>query len=254
MLNSAVKEPDVVDENCCLFSLEELLLLIRLDPKSEEVKERTAIIKEYIEAVRDEDGYFQNIRGITTGTELYLSHDNMRAYCIFSKIEGLSYHKDIWKKIKSGRMTYDNLTKKPNMSRLVHPRDFIYIGYINGNIICWLLMPIYYAISMVTFSRDTKTRPTIPDSIKLYFKNKEWPKRTVYRKTDNELLYWVQSHIDKHPLRNLFSWLFNKVIKKRFGSWRALFAVYFVPTDHPINTITSKLKTEDLHLKDFKIK
>ena len=74
------------------------------------------------------------------------------------------------------------------------------------------------------------------------------------KKSDNEILYWVQSHVDKHPLRHLFNPLFDYIIQKRYKGWRLVFAEYFKSENHPVNIAASHLDAEQIKLTGFNIK
>lgn len=249
LLNSSKKPVEIIDENCPLYSLEEILLLNRVDPSGHISISKVAKLGKYIGLLKNKNGYYNNIVDVKTGHDAYTSHDQLRTICVFSVLYGLNYHEEVWKKIKKGLFTYDNVIAKFNIRRLVHPRDIIFIGYLNNNILCNLCISAYFLIAYVTFSKNFKYRPTIWDRVKTRFSQGAWPKVNRVQKTDGELLYWVESHVYKSIFSKFFNKRFNKKIEKRFGSWRQVFSKYFPDQKHPINLTTARMSGKDLEIK-----
>lgn len=194
MLNA--HEGDIVAENTILYSVEYVVLSEILGRDSSEMQEN--IIK-YIELMRNhKTNRFNNIPGVTEGPDKYISHDQYTSLCAFSAYFGLDYHKEFWKGVKFG--TYDNITGKFNIKRMLHPRDLIYIGYLNDNKICKLLMPLLCLITIQSFGSVYKVRPTFWNWMLSGFKGE----RRKMVKTEGELIGLVRDFGLKEK-----SWLFN---------------------------------------------
>lgn len=150
--------------------------------------------------------------------DLYLSRDQMFSYCLFSKLHGRQDHKIIWKRILKGFFTYDNVSKKFNLARIVRPRDWIFIGYLNSNKLCWCLMPWYYFTGLFTF---------------LTGGNKQF---------SGEHLYFHNYMVDEHPLRNLFFKIYSYLLGHRTKSkngWSMMLQKYY-GEGHPITKIAKE--------------
>ena len=78
-----------------------------------------------------------------------LSHDTLTAMMGASYLYGCTLHKEVWKEIKRQKLGYNNL--EPNGERFWrHPRDLIYYGILNNNIICWLLFPLFALMNIIS--------------------------------------------------------------------------------------------------------
>lgn len=243
-------EGDIVSENCILFSVENVIFKEQKDEDTSEMDEK---IINYIEKMRNHESHrFNNIPFITEGPDKYISHDQYTSLCAFSKAKGLDYHKEFWNDIKF--MTYDNLTGEFNIKKLIHPRDYIYIGYLNDNFWCKLAMPLFCLIIFQSFWAKYKVRPTIDwrireglkvegsiiDKIKAMF---AFPKRKMIV-TEGELLglvRWWGLQGD--------SWLFNQtwklcqwlMTKRKFPrGYEEVTEVYFHLAPHHPNIEDSK--------------
>jgi len=249
-------EGDIVSENCILFSVENVILR---EKNGKDTSEMDKNIINYIEKMRNHKSHrFNNIPNITEGPDKYISHDQYTSLCAFSARKGLDYHKEFWKDIKFG--TYDNLTGEFNLKKIMHPRDYIYIGYLNDNIVCKLLMPLFCLIIVESFSSKFKVRPTIDGRIVQGFKTKGslWTKiKTIFtlpsRKmivTEGELLGLVRNWglQDKSWLFNqtwkFCMWLMHKI--KFPGGYKDVFKLYFhLAPQHPNILESYELTTID---------
>ena len=175
------------------------------------------------------------------------SHDQFISYCVYSKISGKADHQIIWSQFKENFSTYDNISGSFNLKRLVLPRDFIFVGYINENLICRLLIPFYYLFGFFTYLRKdvVRYRSNKRNGVEwfemLYLKyiKREHKDEVFYKhvspKTSGELLWWVKKHAMKDSWhKKLFYKFADKRIQKRFGGWDGLFVEYFKHDDHPI--------------------
>jgi hypothetical protein len=139
------------------------------------------------------------------------SHDNITAMMVAFKLLGAeaeSKVKNVWSYIVANKGTYD--FRHPNevrWDRLLHPRDLIFYGYLAGNILCTLLLPLL-----------------IPMMLHSCLKPREV--------TSGKLLWWVRCHCLPKP----FFWLFHKLV-----DYKDAFRIYFHQEGHPI---TELLKEE----------
>lgn len=137
------------------------------------------------------------------------SHDNITAIMVAFKLFGYDAHVGaIWSYIVRNSGTYD--FRHPNevrWDRLLHPRDLIFYGYLAGNILCTLLLPLL-----------------IPMMLHSCLKPREV--------TSGKLLWWVRCHCLPKP----FFWLFHKLV-----DYKDAFRIYFHQEGHPI---TELLKEE----------
>jgi hypothetical protein len=174
-----------------------------------------------------------------------MSHDQMSSYCIFSLLFMLDAHRLIWLKIVKKGLTYNNITGKFSIKRFVHPRDVIWIGYMNHNPICKRLMWLYWEIMDHTFATTTKTRPKFFDRVKHFFKTGKWPKTRKIIKSDVELISWckkkVHQTLDKSDQWKREYAKHDKSINQRFGGWNGTFAEYFKDPEHPIRDVVDKV-------------
>ena len=206
-----------LEENSLLFTIEHYFLLkeLGLNPK----KERNIINSALFTCDRG-GGIFRQHPAELTGHDRYMSHDQLTAIVAYSKSENLKYHKQIWKEIKRQLLRYNNIEIPNNLKekvlngRLLHPRDILFAGCCNGNIICNVLIFILIVIMFISC----------------------WSKRKVIAygaptlKTDGKLLTFIRVRaIGYKWLINFFDW----VIEKRFGSWSVVFKVYFRYSQHP---------------------
>lgn len=236
-------EVEDVSENCPLFTAEYLILKEILGETDVQVE--LDLVK-YIHALENpETNRYNNIPGILDGNDRYVSHDQYTTICAFSAAKGYDFHKKIWKEIKFG--TYDNLKSGFSISGLMHPRDYIYIGYLNDNFWCKLLMPLFCIILIESFLNVTKVRPTFWERLKSGF---TLEKRTM-KGTDGQLLTLVRMwgiKKDKRP------WILSKtwdlclyIAKKTFtNGFRGIFETYFPNSEHPNRVLSSKINNYNI--------
>lgn len=215
-------EGDIVSENCPLFSLENIILDTINGEDSSEMEKN---LISYIEKMRNPaTKRFNNIPYILEGPDKYISHDQYTSICAYSAYRDLDFHKEFWKEVKYG--TYDNLKKGFSIKGLMHPRDYIYIGYLNNNLMCKLLMPLFCLMILESFMAKYKVRPTLWARIKSGF-TLETRKMVV---TEGELLGLVRAFGLKKR-----SFLFNMTwklcmfrMKFKFPEmYKDAFALYF---------------------------
>lgn len=226
-LINATKHEDV-SENCPLFTLQNVILkkIVKEDPKELE----DSLIN-YFEKMRNPTtNRFNNIPDVTSGRDALISHDQFTTLCAMSARHGLDYHKEFWNGVKWG--TYDNLTGKFNIHRILHPRDLIYVGYLNDNFLCKLAMPLLCAATLWSFLYPYKKR----NGVKIL-------------KTDGQLLTLVR----KYGLKGK-SWLFDKTWKlcERISHWKfvdgykGIFKTYYPLEDHPNHILANRINNYNL--------
>ena len=221
-------EHEDVSENTPLFSLEHIILkkLAKEDPSHIEVS-----LIEYIEKLRNPStNRFNNIPDILTGSDAYISHDQYTTICAFSHRHGLNYHKEFWSGVKYG--TYDNISGKFNVHRVIHPRDLLYIGYLNDNILCKLLMPLFCLMTIQIFLSTYKVR----NGIKII-------------KTDGQLLTLVRNY-GLNGKSKLFNWTFKLcewISRRKFnGGYKGIFKMYFPFNNHPNHILADQINNYNL--------
>lgn len=200
-------------ENSLLFTVENFFL----NPEDEKTK---MLLMAILNICNETKGIYRQHPAKLTGHDEYMSHDQLTAIFCFSCYNNLQHHRRIWQEIKRQWLRYNNVNV-PNTfkqkffnERLLHPRDIIFYGICNENIICYLLFPILFLIMFISC----------------------WSKREVIAygapalKTDGKLLTYIR-------VRALgWKWLikfFDFVIEKRFGSWKVIFKTYFRYENHP---------------------
>ncbi|HLD91128.1 MAG TPA: hypothetical protein VI911_08965 [Patescibacteria group bacterium] len=145
-----------------------------------------------------------------------MSHDNLTSMVCYSKLFNKKYHKDIWDEIKrQGYFKYDNQTPdKP--TKWLHPRDTIYYGILNNNVICYMFIPILFIMMLVSmFEEKESTCGKILWFIRIYSSNNLFFK--LFFKPIYDIILRVQ--YGKNPLQQLFS-------------------IYFKEVNHPIHYLT----------------
>jgi len=138
------------------------------------------------------------------------SHDNITAIITCMYLVGSKHRvKGLWRYILANLGTYD--FRHPNevrWDRLLHPRDLIFYGYLAGNILCTLLLPLL-----------------IPMMLHSCLKPREV--------TSGKLLWWVRCHCLPKP----FFWLFHKLV-----DYKDAFRIYFHQEGHPITELLEETK------------
>jgi hypothetical protein len=154
------------------------------------------------------------------GDDVYLSHDQLTAIMCFSYDQNMYMHKEIWAEIKRQKFTYNNTGD--GTLQLLHPRDIIYYGILCGSWMWYLLLPLLLLTLFWSF-RDFK----IINGVKV-------------PSTDGELLSFVRFAClkDKSKFWNLLWKVYYWDVRRRFGSYSAVFKIYFPFPDHP-NVIES---------------
>lgn len=159
--------------------------------------------------------------------EKQLSHDQATAYSCFSYMFGLDGHLRIWMKIQKGKL--DGV--------LLHPRDLIYYGILNGHLLSILSIPLLWvlcAFSMFIPYRITKDPVDRPDQIKRI------GKYIIRKKLSGELLWVlrveaVKKNIGLKLLLYPCQLIVNLGARLRYGSIENMFIEYFQnDPNHPI--------------------
>jgi hypothetical protein len=234
-----------VGENNILYSLEYFYLL----PSGPEKDFTELIIRSALNLMRESKGIYRQHPQKMTGDLAYLSHDQLTAICSFSKCQNLQHHKDLWQEIKRQRFAYCNVSpndswwQKVKRGRLLHPRDALYVGYLNDSIICKILSPILFLmLALITYS-TWKIRPEWYNLI--YYK---WKGITNYYKCKipdmpGKLLNFVRCQ-GIMPQSKVWQWFFKFVdyrIKKKYSCWNNAFELYFEDKNHPINVASDEI-------------
>ena len=156
------------------------------------------------------------------------SHDNMTAIITYlAKYDCMNAVK--------------NIRILPNF---IHPRDAIYIAYVQGRIWSYPLLPILFLIFLNMAVKEFKYRPTPWNWIMQGF-----PKRFKIRKTDTEILYWIRLHL---PQRYKFiHWtrgFIVPILRWKYGAdWeQGMFDLFYRHPEHPNRTY--KLNIEEMLL------
>jgi len=218
LINARSGEPQNVNENSFLYSLEHLYLSNGFHASSPDADELRANMLTYLlEDVRGYVGRKVIYRNVPCGTGLpqdqYLSRDQMIAYAIFSAEMGLGCHHEIYRHIKNHSMTYDNTTAEVNFKRIVMPWDVIFIGLLCGSKwarrFSWILK-----LKMI----DTYKRGGVVE-------------------TSGEILCWVQLRalLNKGLIKQDFINKCGELLEKRFGPnpMAQVFTIYFPEEGHP---------------------
>lgn len=210
LLNSKFDEQDSF--NSFLFTLEYYFL-----SNEEKRKELRGVLDYAIRACKVSEGIYK-----ATPTDTFLnveqSHDNLTALSAYSYVRGLSTHEEIWDEILDQKFRYNNVTPDSPGLRLLHPRDIIYYGILNGDPICWLLFPIFCIISLCT---------------------------CFGKATSGKLLFFVRCHAMEHNIFfNILYYIASLLMftVSPYKNWAEVFEVYFSPKDHPIRELLDQLR------------
>lgn len=246
LVNSRKDEKNA--ENSLLWSVQNIFLKDKLGMLLEA---DISIIKSAIDKCRIAPGiYAQNPSYVKdnaiflTGKDAYMSHDQLTAIMAFSYRYNFDYHKELWKEILRQKLRYNNITPNSPGLSLLHPRDLIYYGVINGSMACICLLPLFICITFVIFLTKYKVRPTFWERLKSGF---TLPTRTMIA-TDGELLTFVRCYAKVNS--GFFNWLFRKctkLINKRFVDvryfgWKGVFATYFEDQEHPNRVLADRIE------------
>ena len=235
LLNASAFED--VSENCILFSIVNYFLKVLSDKPISDNEFNS--IKNYIELMWSEDRQrFDNIPGVTTGEDRYISKDQYMAICAFSHYNNLDYHKRFWNGIKL--RTYDNLTGKFNLYRWIALQDYTILGLYNKVKGSSILKPWFYATTAFSFFHDKKTRPTFWDRLKSGFK---LPKRTMF-KTDGQILSFVRVMGMGNKLSKMdrFFWkMMMKFCDKKYPKGFQSILTHYYEVTHPNSMLAREI-------------
>lgn len=133
------------------------------------------------------------------------SHDNMTAIITFMVIWGMDVsHLKIW-------------------HRYYHPRDFIYMGYLQRRWWAFPLLPVLFVIFL--WSALTKYKVREVDGVK----------QKIF-KTDTEILYWIRLHLpSSYWFIHATRWAIVPCLKLKYGrDWvRRMMEIYYQNPAHP---------------------
>lgn len=189
---------DGVSENTLLFSVENYLL----ERKDVYYADMLYFISQLGGSVTEP---YNNLPGLTSGKDKYTSHDQLTALAVFSLAMKRDFHKHIWSWLKSHWFSYDNISKKTNFKRIMHPKDILFYGYCAGSIPCAIMLPLLSIMLMVSCFGDDSNGPM-----------KTWVR---CKGAKMKITYWLCTKIIKH--------------NKYFGSWKKVFNTYFPDENHP---------------------
>lgn len=213
------RKDEVNAENALLWTLEHLLLEELsgdIDPK------RIMDINKAMHICKIEDGiYAQNphFKGNPPAIahDAYMSPDQLVAFFGASKRFKWGFGADIWKEMKrQGVFRYDNINpEKPK--RFMHPKHVAFFAICQGSWIGYLLMP-FLCLAMI------------------------WSCNAPKEKTSGKLLVWTKTEVLKeYKLIKLTRKICDKLIEKRNGNWKEVFAIYFKDEDHPIRHLADRI-------------
>jgi len=218
-----------VDENSILYYYEYYLLHDGIAS--------THPLFQYISKCHTRKGVFNQYPEMHGNKEDYMSHDQLTTICNFSYLIGLNWHKEIWQEILDQGFRYDNVNPD-NPTSWLHPRDIIYIAYLNKHWIGYLFFPILALIMLETTFNNRKVRPEIWDRIKIRIQTGAWPEKKEFYSTDGKLLNFTRIRTCDRFLMNCVGLFINFVVHVT-GGWDRIFNIYF-PSDHP-NSVLARI-------------
>lgn len=237
LLNSDYKDIRVHDENAILYTLEYVLLIDKLS-STEPLLSLSNTLKssmyEYIEQCRVSKGRFHQRPKKDCPIGECMSHDQLTAFIVFSKIYGFSFDEEIWQEIKDQKFGYNDwgVSWKP-----LHPRDVVFYGLVCGSKLWWILYPIFLLISMVSCFGTYYKRPQIDTVIRKFLATGKWEQQTLIE-SSAKILTFVRTFCLMPKTFKFLSWWIFKTSK--FNKWSEIFAVYFPNKEHPINLYLNK--------------
>lgn len=169
------------------------------------------------------------------GNDAYMSHDQLTTICSYSYKFDRYFHKEIWQEILRQKLRYNNITPESPGLRFLHPRDILYIGYLNNNWLCTLLFPLLAIIFLFTCINKYKVRPEIWNRIWFYLQTGQFCPKVKMIATDGLLLNFVRfnscNKLGLRIVKRIGEW----ILKKRFGEkfWYEIIKIYFCE-NHPI--------------------
>lgn len=121
----------------------------------------------------------------------------------------------------------------------LHPRDIIYIGYVQKRWWAYFFLPLLYLIFLETALTKFKWRPTPWDWVAQGF-----PHRTKIRKTDLEILYWIRLQLPKEY--KFIHWTAKTIVpilKKKYGDdyLQGMMELYYRDPEHPNRNYKAEL-------------
>lgn len=219
LLNAQSGTTNDYNENCILYSVEFIALMNTLGAVDIDLEKRTRSTYAGLFGLSERPGLFHQQLENTGNPEYdYISHDNLTAIVAMLAFMGNFFEiEQIWKEMKRQNLKYDNLDPE-NPKRWVHPRDIIFVGYMAGSPVCFLLLPLLWIIMLESQLNLTK-KPG-----------------QIYINTDGKLLNFVR--IWSIGFRNKFlQKVFNAVYwlgrKITHYNWSAIFSIYFPESEHP---------------------
>ena len=149
LINSTNDHPSDPDENTFPYSMR---YIMRWGMRFEGSLELRSAMFSWLRRMVGSNGFYNQIiiNDRTNPEDIYLSPDQMEAYCQFSVLNGLYLHKIIWKQLKANWFSYDNQTGKFNIKRIMHPRTIIFVGLLNGSFLCLCCIPLMWIMALWT--------------------------------------------------------------------------------------------------------
>lgn len=183
----------------------------------------TEALNTYMNSIRAENGMYNNHADEQEQARVpETSHDQLTAYIVYSILKMRQAHKIIWKQCVKRLFTYDNISGKINLKRILHPRDILFYGCVNYNPICLLLSPLLYLMGLYTYA--------VPKRLK-----KRDGKWKLEKKNSNEILWWLRMKVMPKGIQYyLFKFIYGKLIQLRFGSLHGLMMDYYDDPEHPV--------------------
>jgi hypothetical protein len=222
-LLNACDNDETVQENSILYSLELAQKIIGFNYHWDK-------ILNYMQLCKVRTGLYHQRPVNECPVDEQMSHDQLTAFIIASKLLGLEIHKEIWAEIKRQNLGYNdwNVTSY----RPLHPRDIIYYGMMCGSKAWYLLYPIFLLISIISCWGTYYKRPQIDVAIVEFFKTGIWNRRTLVE-SSGKLLSWTRTVTLMPKTFKILSWVIEKT--SIMGSWNDVFLVYFPDPNHPLN-------------------
>lgn len=209
-------EGDVVSENTALFTQEYLILA-----KEAGIDEPMLIhkMKEFIIASMVCPGLYNQMPGPLNPKDAYMSHDTLTGMLSFGKQNGMCMSDLAWNWIVTHYGTYDNVSRKTNFKKILHPRDFIFAALLHNSWIGTILAPLLFLIMVESCMSKYKYRDG-----------------NAILVTDGKLLSWVRCKTLGWN-RALAVLQFLMSLTTHFKNFKDVFLFYFKEEGHPIRLI-----------------
>lgn len=181
-----------------------------------------------------------------TGEIVDISHDNITAIACYS----ISEREKILAHAKKYQWRFDNAQpEKPRWTRVLHPRDIIFLGYLNKN---WWAYPFLPLLSiMAIFSCVTKwvVRPTWYQKIWDYFFKVGLSAPYKDIATSGKCLWFVRFYATRERLWSKITWkvcewLMVKIVKLNFFDAIHLYFKQRTPEYHPIMEVCDAINSQ----------